>query len=56
MSGRCKACNAILKENEMKWREDIKQHEDLCIKCRSSVYDLSVDDIEVIDDLEGEGL
>ena len=58
MSGRCKGCNAILQENEIKWRQDLKQHEDLCLKCRqaSSINGFSEDDLTVLDKLEEEGL
>lgn len=52
---RCKACNAIMQENEIKWREDIGEHEDLCLKCRKEIYEISTEDLEVIDKLEKEG-
>tara|TARA_R100000306_G_C4337924_1_gene123704 strand:- start:101 stop:262 length:162 start_codon:yes stop_codon:yes gene_type:complete len=31
---RCKACDAVLKPPEIIWRPEIKQHEELCKKCR----------------------
>lgn len=49
---RCAACNNIMKDNEIKWREDIQQHEDLCLGCRREVYDLSIEDLETLDKLE----
>ena len=55
MSGRCKGCNAILKETEIVWRADIQQHEDLCLKCRKEVYEIDIEDLEVLDKLTEEG-
>lgn len=52
---RCKACDNPLSESEIIWREDIKQHEELCRKCRAEVYDLSIDDIETIDKFNADG-
>lgn len=54
MSGRCKACNAILKETEIKWDPIRKEHEDLCLKCRQSVYNISAEDLASLDKLEEE--
>ena len=56
MSGRCKACNAIMKENEIKWKPELNEHEDLCLRCRQSVYNLSEEDLETMDKLEEKGL
>lgn len=55
MSGRCKACNSILKEGEMVWKEELKTHEDLCLKCRNQIYDIAIEDLEVLDKLTEEG-
>lgn len=53
---RCRACDNLMKENEIKWREDIKEHEDLCLKCRQAVYGMAEEDLAVLDKLEEEGL
>lgn len=53
---RCKACDKVMRENEIKWREDIKQHEELCLKCRQAVYNITEEDLAVIDQLEEKGL
>ena len=37
MSGRCKACDAVLSESEIIWDADISSFEDLCRRCRYSV-------------------
>lgn len=51
---RCKACDSIMTETEVIWRESIddhgfvrtyKQFEELCMKCRRSVAD-SVNDFD----------
>lgn len=55
MSGRCKGCNSILKETEIRWRPEIHEHEDLCLKCRHQVYDITEEDLEVMDKFEDEG-
>lgn len=53
---RCKACNNKMKPNESKWIEELKRHEDLCLVCRQSVYEMSIEDLETMDKLEEEGL
>ena len=49
---RCAGCNVILKDNEIIWRKDIEQWEDLCRRCRHIALDLPEDAIEVIDAVE----
>ena len=34
---RCKSCDSILSPNEIIWREETKEHEDLCRKCREII-------------------
>jgi hypothetical protein len=34
---RCKSCDSILSPNEIIWREEIKDHEELCRKCRELI-------------------
>ena len=55
MSGRCRGCNAILKETEIVWKPELGEHEDLCLKCRQAVYEIPVEDLEVLDRLKEEG-
>ena len=49
---RCAGCNVVLKDNEIIWRKDIEQWEDLCRRCRHIALDLPEDAIEVIDATE----
>jgi hypothetical protein len=34
---RCKSCDSVLSPNEIIWREDTKEHEELCRKCREII-------------------
>ncbi len=34
---RCKSCDSILSPNEIIWREEAKEHEELCRKCREII-------------------
>ena len=36
---RCKACDEIMKEDEIIWIEEFSMHEELCRKCRKSLAD-----------------
>jgi hypothetical protein len=36
---RCLACDAIMKPEEIIWRDEKHSHEDLCRVCRKSVQD-----------------
>ena len=48
---RCKCCNEPLSENEIIWKQDIQQHEDMCYLCRRAVYvDVQQDDIAIVND------
>lgn len=49
---RCKSCNKIMRESEVIWRQDLQQHEDLCLRCRQIVYGYSAEDQETIDLLD----
>ena len=52
---RCKSCNKPLKESEIIWRPELGEHEDLCLKCRQVVYDLTDEDAEAIDIISSSG-
>lgn len=49
---RCKACDNVLKENEIVWREEIKQHEELCLLCRQASLGFDVEALEYIDTID----
>lgn len=49
---RCKSCNKILKENEIIWRPEQGQHEELCMSCRNIVFNLSEEDQIAVDLLD----
>ena len=34
---RCKSCDSILSSSEIIWDEEIKEHEELCRKCRHTL-------------------
>ena len=34
---RCKSCDSVLSPNEIIWREETKEHEELCRKCREII-------------------
>tara|TARA_R100001082_G_scaffold90419_2_gene56935 strand:- start:17787 stop:18041 length:255 start_codon:yes stop_codon:yes gene_type:complete len=34
---RCKSCDSILQPSEIIWREETKEHEELCRKCREII-------------------
>lgn len=36
---RCACCNRVLKASEIIWYPKQQRHEDLCLKCRSIIYD-----------------
>ena len=46
---RCAACNSVLKDEEIIWRHEVKQWEDLCRTCRRNIY--VVDDELDVDSL-----
>ena len=50
---RCKACDTVLKEEEIIWREKRKQWEDLCTVCRNEIlyycYGIGVKEDDVLD-------
>jgi len=41
---RCKSCDAPLKDNEIIWRPELHQHEELCLKCRRLVFGITEED------------
>lgn len=43
---RCKSCDKVLESEEIIWREEIAQHEELCRKCRDAVF--SYDGLEIV--------
>ena len=34
---RCKSCDSVLSPNEIIWREETKEHEELCRNCREII-------------------
>jgi len=48
---RCKSCDAPLKDNEIIWRPELHQHEELCLKCRRLVFGITEEDQAAIDTL-----
>lgn len=49
---RCKACDTPMKENEIIWREEIKEHEELCLLCRQAALGFEVEALEYVDKLD----
>ena len=46
---RCKSCYSILSPSEIIWNEEIKQHEELCRKCRQILSMQCPDSVVVYD-------
>jgi hypothetical protein len=42
----------VLKENEIIWREELQQHEELCLICRQAVSGLDVESLEIMDKMD----
>ncbi len=43
---RCKSCNNILEPQEIIWIPDRHTHEELCLKCRNSIFE--DDEIKIV--------
>ena len=46
---RCKSCDSILSSSEIIWNEEIKEHEELCRKCRQIVSIQCPDSLVIYD-------
>lgn len=44
---RCKACDSILRDEEIIYREEQQRWEDLCRNCRGKIYDDN-DDLDLV--------
>lgn len=49
---RCRACDSILKPNEIIWIEEYNTHEELCRKCRDTLHHEC--DIDIVYDADTE--
>ena len=54
---RCKACDNIMKPEEIIWRERLKQFDELCFECRYAIFHTDEDSevLQVINEIIGKG-
>ena len=48
MSGRCRACDAVLTENEIVWDEERQAHDDLCYICKGIIADAEYEEVSSV--------